>query len=95
MITVARRVRRLVFAGGAALAIAVTPTVFMSQVVEPPSAETLGQPCYSGVLPGNPYVPNCTLPQNRPRVRGAAPDANAIIACRGIPGCLAWYVNGP
>jgi hypothetical protein len=29
------------------------------------------------------------------KVRGSAPDANAIIACRHHPGCLSWYVNGP
>ncbi|NTY58801.1 hypothetical protein FEG63_04450 [Mycolicibacterium sphagni] len=37
---------------------------------------------------------NCGLPSKQPRVRGAAPDAGAIIACRHHPGCLAWYVNG-
>ncbi|MDV3125774.1 hypothetical protein M1247_12675 [Mycobacterium sp. 21AC1] len=54
------------------------------------------QPCVNGVIPWNPYVVNCNLPPRKtPKVRGAAPDAGAIIACRDKPGCLAWYVNGP
>ncbi|SBS76382.1 conserved hypothetical protein [uncultured Mycobacterium sp.] len=50
--------------------------------------------CYDGVMPWNPYLQSCSLPSKQPRVRGAAPDAGAIIACRHHPGCLAWYVNG-
>ena len=54
------------------------------------------RPCVNGVVPWNPYVVNCNLPPRKgPKVRGAAPDAGAIIACRNHPGCLAWYVNGP
>ncbi|WP_234834941.1 hypothetical protein [Mycolicibacterium stellerae] len=53
------------------------------------------QPCVNGVIPWNPFVVNCNLPPRAPRVRGAAPDAGAIIACRDHPGCLSWYVNGP
>ncbi|MUL82130.1 hypothetical protein FZI95_10130 [Mycobacterium sp. CBMA247] len=52
-------------------------------------------PCVNGVIPWNPYVVNCNLQPRQPRVRGSAPDAGAIIACRGKPGCLSWYVNGP
>jgi hypothetical protein len=52
--------------------------------------------CVNGVIPWNPYVVNCNLPPRTiPKVRGAAPDAGAIIACRNKPGCLSWYVNGP
>lgn len=51
--------------------------------------------CVNGVIPWNPYVVNCNLPpRTTPRVRGAAPDAGAIIACRDRPVCLSWYVNG-
>jgi hypothetical protein len=83
---------RLVVTGTAALAFLITPTVLFTQG----SAEHTAQPCYNGVIPWNPYVPSCTLPGPvGPRVRGAAPDATAIIACRNHPGCLAWYVNGP
>lgn len=52
-------------------------------------------PCVNGVIPWNPFVVNCNLPpRTTPRVRGAAPDAGAIIACRDRPVCLSWYVNG-
>jgi hypothetical protein len=54
----------------------------------------VAQGCYDGVMPWNPYLQSCSLPSKQPQVRGAAPDAGAIIACRHHPGCLAWYVNG-
>ena len=58
--------------------------------------EASAQPCYNGTIPWAPYVQSCTIPgPQAPRVRGSAPDANAIIACRHHPGCLSWYVNGP
>ncbi|ULE35548.1 hypothetical protein K3G64_07245 [Mycobacterium sp. IDR2000157661] len=53
------------------------------------------RPCYPGVLPGNPWVPSCNFGPRGPKVRGGAPDQSAVIACRDIPGCLSWYVNGP
>ena len=52
-------------------------------------------PCYNGVVPGQPFLPSCTLPGATNKIRGSAPDPNAIIACRNLPGCLSWYVNGP
>ena len=55
---------------------------------------SVAQGCYNGIVPWNPYLQSCSLPSTQPRVRGAAPDAGAIIACRHHPGCLAWYVNG-
>jgi hypothetical protein len=83
---------RLVVTGAAALAFLIAPTVLLGES----NAQQTAQPCYNGVLPWGPNVPSCTLPgpQNG-RVRGSAPDANAIIACRHHPGCLSWYVNGP
>lgn len=51
--------------------------------------------CYNGVPVLNPYAQSCTVPGPVKKVRGSAPDANAIIACRHHPGCLSWYVNGP
>ncbi|MGB8406534.1 MAG: hypothetical protein WCE30_20965 [Mycobacterium sp.] len=51
--------------------------------------------CTNGVTPWNPYVANCALGPRPPKIRGSAPDASAIIACRHKPGCLATYVNGP
>jgi hypothetical protein len=45
------------------------------------------------VIPWDLYLKRCSLPST-PHIRGAAPDATAIIACHDHPGCLAWYVNG-
>jgi hypothetical protein len=91
MSTFGRRVLRLVVSGAAALAFLIAPALFTVSV---PSASA--QSCYNGVIPWAPYIPSCTLPGPQgPRVRGAAPDATAIIACRDHPGCLAWYVNPP
>ncbi len=83
---------RLFVGGAAAIALlAGLPAVFTTSA---PAASA--QPCYNGVIPWAPFVPSCTLPGPQgPRVRGAAPDATAIIACRNHPGCLSWYVNGP
>jgi hypothetical protein len=92
MSTFVRPMVRLVVTAAAALSFLITPTVLFTGSVPQASA----QPCYNGVIPWGPYVPSCTLPGPQgPRVRGQAPDANAIIACRNHPGCLSWYVNGP
>ncbi|HEV7851883.1 MAG TPA: hypothetical protein VGP27_11080 [Mycobacterium sp.] len=85
-----RIVRLIVSAAAAAAFLIATPALF-SETVPQASA----QPCVNGVIPWNPYVVNCNLPPRGPRVRGGAPDAGAIIACRNHPGCLSWYVNGP
>jgi hypothetical protein len=80
---------------GAAVAAAgflITPTVVLGDAT---TAKSEARPCYNGVLPGNPWVRSCSLPDRGHKIRGSAPDANAIIACRGIPGCLSAYVNGP
>ncbi|MBP1818659.1 hypothetical protein [Mycobacterium sp. OAE908] len=91
MSTFVRSMVRLVVIGAAALALLVSPAALVTVTAPPASA----QPCYNGVLPWGPFVPSCTVPgPTAPRVRGAAPDANAIIACRNHPGCLSWYVNG-
>ncbi|WP_166654774.1 hypothetical protein [Mycobacterium sp. BK086] len=59
----------------------------------PPAAAT--PDCTNGVVPLNPYVPNCGLPPRKTQVIGAAPDAGALIACRHNPICLSYYVNYP
>jgi hypothetical protein len=41
------------------------------------------------------YTTNCDLVVTPPPAIGAAPSAGAIIACRGLPGCLADFVNNP
>lgn len=88
------RILRPVLLGAAALSVVIAPTAAWGQV-SPAPTETHAEPCVNGVIPWNPYVVNCNLQPRPPRVRGSAPDAGAIIACRGKPGCLAWYINGP
>ncbi|MGV9803641.1 hypothetical protein ACWDTP_36905 [Mycobacterium sp. NPDC003449] len=76
----------------AAFALLAGPTAVLSQSTPVPQA----QPCVNGVIPYNPYVVNCNLPPRvTPKVRGSAPDAGAIIACRHKAWCLSDYVNGP
>ena len=41
------------------------------------------------------YTDNCDLVVTPPPAIGAAPSAGAIIACRGIQGCLSDFVNNP
>ena len=91
MSTFGRGVLRLVVTGAAALAVLIAPALFTGT-----APQASAQPsCYNGVLPWGPFVPSCTAPgPTSRRVRGAAPDANAIIACRNHPGCLSWYING-
>jgi hypothetical protein len=84
---------RLALFATAALALLIGPAVLQTVGAED-QAQVFAQ-CYNGVIPLNPYAQSCTLPSNQPQVRGAAPDAGAIIACRHHPGCLAWYVNNP
>ena len=50
--------------------------------------------CQMYIQPFNPYVQTCGIPNDPPTVRGASPGAGAIIACRDIPGCLSYVVNG-
>ena len=73
---------------------AITVLVAPSALSAAGTPRAVAQGCYDGVIPWNPYLQSCSLPSAQPRVRGAAPDAGAIIACRHHPGCLAWYVNG-
>ena len=77
----------------AAMALLVAPSVLLTQDTGQPSQ--VAQPCYNGIVPLDPYANSCTLPSHRPAVRGAAPNAQAIIACRDHPGCLSWYINNP
>jgi hypothetical protein len=91
MSTFARRMVRPVVTGAAALAFVISPAALFT--VSAPQASA--QPCYNGVMPGQPFLPSCTLPGPSGKIPGSAPDANAIIACRNLPGCLSWYVNGP
>jgi hypothetical protein len=91
MKSIRQRILHVLIGGAAAAAFLTVTPALITQTAPRASA----QPCVNGVIPWNPYVVNCNLPKRLPRVRGAAPDAGAIIACRDHPGCLAWYVNGP
>ncbi len=88
-----RRILRVFVAGSAAASFLIAVPTALSNTDTEQTAQP--QPCVNGVIPWNPYVVNCNLPPRGPWVRGAAPDAGAIIACRDHPGCLSWYVNGP
>jgi len=84
---------RPLLVGAVGAAFTVAPIVLGQSVT---TLQANPNPCINGVAPWNPYVVNCNLPpRTGPKVRGAAPDAGAIIACRGRPLCLSQYVNGP
>ncbi|WP_202915687.1 hypothetical protein [Mycolicibacterium sp. CBMA 234] len=83
-------VLRLVLVGALAIAF----TILLTALRSPTITLQADDACVNGVAPWNPYIVNCNLPtRSIPKVRGAAPDAGAIIACRDKPGCLSWYVN--
>ena len=84
----------LVFSGAAVMAFLVAPSVLMV-TPDADNSRSVAQPCYMGTTFPNPWGRSCTIPGPVNKIRGSAPDANAIIACRGIPGCLSWYVNNP
>jgi hypothetical protein len=87
-----QRIARIVLGALAAAAFLLAPTALLSAPAG--QATPVAQGCYNGVIPWNPYLKSCSLPSTQPHVRGAAPDATAIIACHDHPGCLSWYVNG-
>ncbi len=89
--TFVQPISRLMVTGTATLALTVAPTVLGNHATAEPQA----RPCYNGVSPLNPYAQSCTIPGPQNKIRGSAPDPNALIACRGFSGCLSWYVNGP
>ena len=74
-----------------ALAFTIAPTAILTSG----DVSTQADGCYNGVNVLNPYGNSCTVPGPVHKIRGSAPDANAIIACRHHPGCLSWYVNNP
>lgn len=85
------RVARVVVGAAAALSLMSAPTVLAGQ----PTPQSDAAPCYNGIVPGNPWASSCNFGPRPPRVRGGPPDQTAVIACRGIPGCLSAFVNGP
>jgi hypothetical protein len=86
-----RRILRWVVTAAAALAFFIAPTAVLMSSGTSAQADS----CYDGVTVLNPYGKSCTVPGPVNKIRGSAPDPNAIIACRHHPGCLSWYVNNP
>ena len=86
-----RSLPRLAASAAAALALTLVPTAILTSA----NASAQGGGCYNGVTVLDPSGSSCSIPGPVSRIRGSAPDANAIIACRHHPGCLATYVNGP
>jgi hypothetical protein len=84
--------RRLVALGSATLAGA--GAVAAAAVIASTPGTAMAAPCVMNIEPFNPYLQTCGIPNNPPVVRGASPGAGAIIACRGVPGCLSQVVNG-
>ena len=91
MSNLATRTARLLVGAVAAAGLLAGPTVLTGT----PTTQSDARPCYNGIIPGNPWATSCNFGPRPPKVRGGAPDQTAVIACRGIPGCLSWYVNGP
>jgi hypothetical protein len=87
-------ISRLIIFAAAALALLLAPSALMTEQ-DSGSAQPSAQSCYNGVTLLNPWGRSCTIPGPVNKIRGSAPDANAILACKGIPGCLSWYVNNP
>jgi hypothetical protein len=87
------RIVPLVFTGAAATALLIAPSLLTSD--DSDDSRSVAVPCYMGTTFPNPYGRSCTIPGPQHKIRGSAPDANAIIACKDIPGCLSWYVNNP
>jgi hypothetical protein len=94
MVTPQQRAVRPLLLAGASVSITIAPAMLTIETPKP-AVEIMGAPCVNGVVPLNPYIVNCNLPPRGPRIRGQAPDAGAIIACRNVPGCLGYYVNYP
>jgi hypothetical protein len=86
---------RLLLLAAAAGVVTTVPAVLTTDTSTPAVRIVGTPPCVNGVVPVNPHIVNCNLPPRGPRIPGQAPDAGAIIACRGHFGCLSYYVNYP
>ncbi|MGV0790660.1 hypothetical protein [Mycolicibacterium sp. XJ1819] len=90
-----RTLRTLIVTGAAALGLLFAPMLVATQASAQPVDQYRTAPCYPGFIPGNPYVPSCNVGPRQGKPPGGTADQTAVIACRGIPGCLSWYINGP
>ena len=68
--------------------------MFLAAALAVPATAAAQPGCGDTIQPLNPFVQTCGIPNAPPVVPGASPGAGAIIACRGIPGCLSYVVNG-
>jgi hypothetical protein len=82
--------RRLATAASAVLMGAGALVAAMGVAAAPATADS----CQMYIQPFNPFLQTCGIPNDPPVVRGASPGAGAIIACRNIPRCLSYVVNG-
>ncbi len=82
--------RRIATAGSAALMM--VGGALAAAIVTAPGATADG--CSMYIQPFNPFLQTCGIPNKPPPVQGGSPGAGAIIACRNIPGCLSYVVNG-
>jgi hypothetical protein len=86
--------RRMLTAGLLAAAVLMPATATMFEPHSRTVAGCAGQGVPLGLNAiGAPFTENCDLVVEPPKAIGAAPSAGAIVACRGIPGCLALWVN--
>lgn len=85
--------RRLTTVGSAVL-MATGALAAAASIAAAPGTAVAAPQCSMYIEPFNPYLQTCGIPNNPPVVRGASPGAGAIIACRDIPGCLSYVVNG-
>ncbi|MET0450932.1 MAG: hypothetical protein ABW137_03770 [Mycobacterium sp.] len=87
-----QRSRRMMLASGSALTLGIGTLAAATNMFFGAGAASA---CNQYIQPGNPYTNTCGIPGGPPAAIGGSPSATAIIACRGIPGCLAYSVNGP
>jgi len=86
------RSRRLLMACGSALTLGVGTLGAATSLFLGAGAASA---CSPYIVPGDPYLDTCGIPSGPPPAIGGSPSAVTIIACRNIPGCLSYAVNGP
>lgn len=94
----ALRVRRLTAAAvlaAAAAAAPVTAALAPAPLTQPVAGCPNGPSIPVGKQILGAYTSNCDLLVPPPPAPGAAPAPGAVIACRGLPGCLSYWVNYP
>jgi hypothetical protein len=98
MTTPGYSLRRLVVAGAFAVATLAAPGVVLMSGAATGSGPISLADCQDipiGLGTVGAYTQNCDLAVTPPPAIGSAPSAGAIVACRGIAGCLSGFVNSP